>query len=254
MRRHIEWKPVKGAAADPFEGRLSPEKEKRSLRMNTFFLTIGLLTSLLGCTSLDGIKGTIHDEIYTAPDNSFVVEVPFPGEIQDEKGRYLRIHDKWNPDGTGTFNVTFGPAAYNRAFYRIMVEQREQVEKALGMRKLTDDEIRKVTLLAARRLVEEVYQAKTTIISEETLVHDGQTAQYTGLVQPGLKSYPGLSTSQEITLYHGVYIYIQKHRIVRFWVQDVSLTSGKTHESLFTERTYPRMQDVFDSLHVLPRH
>jgi len=251
MLGHIERKPVKGAATDPFEDRLYPQKEKRSPRTNAFFLIIGLLTSLLGCASPGGIKGTIHGEIYTAPDSSFVVEVPFSGMIPSDEGRYLLIRDNWSPDGT--FNVTFGPAAYNRAFYRIMVEQREQVEKALGMRKLADDEIRKVTLLAARRLVEEVYQAKTTIISEETIVHDGQTVQYTGLVQPGLKSYPGVSTSQEITLYHGVYIYVQENRVVRFWVQDVSLTSGKAHEGLFTERTYPRMQDVFDSLHVLPR-
>jgi hypothetical protein len=104
-------------------------------------------------------------------------------------------------------------------------------------------------------MVEEIYQAKATVISEETLVHDGQTVQYTNFIQQGLKSYPGLTTSGKINVYHGVYIYVQENRIVRFWVEDVSVfqRSEKSYESQFKERTYPRMQEVFDSLHLLPR-
>ena len=221
--------------------------------MHKFFLTIGLLTSILGCASLNGTKGTINGDTYTSPDNSFVVELPFSKETQSYERGHLRIRDTWNSDGT--FNVTFGPAAFNRASYRIMVVPRELIVKALGMRELADDEMRKATLLAARRLAEELYQAKIAVIAEETFVHDGQTVQYTALVQQGLKSYPGLSTSSKINVYHGVYIYVQKNRIVRFWVEDASLlqTSGNSYESQFREKTYPRMQEMFDSLHLLPQ-
>lgn len=250
MPRYIKRKPVKGAAADSFEGRVYPQKEKRFVGMNAFFLIIGLLTSLLGCASLGGIKGTINGKIYTAPDNSFAVELPFPGETQSDEGHHLRIRDSWDPDGT--FNLTFGPTAFNLDSYRVMVAPRDLVTKALGRRELADDEIRMVTLLAARRMVEEIYQAKTTVISEKTFVHDGQTVQYTSMTQQGLKSYPGLSTSHEINVYHGVYIYVQKNRIVRFWVEGVPLMSGKASGGQFRERTYSRMQEVFDSLHLLP--
>ena len=253
MRRHIDRKLVKGTVTDPFEGRLYPLKQKRPLSINKFFLTIGLLTSILSCASLDSTKGTINGDTYTSPDNSFVVELPFPKETQSYERRHLRIRDTLASDGT--FNVTFGPAAFNRAFYRVMVVPKDLITKALGMRELADDEIRKATLLAAQRLVEELYQAKTAIISEETFVHDGQTVQYTGLVQRGLKSYPGLRTSREINVYHGVYIYVQKNRIVRFWAEDVAIpqVSGNSYDSQFKERTYPRMQKVFDSLHLLPQ-
>lgn len=252
MRRCMGRKPGNGVVEDLFECLLYPQKEKRSLGIYKFFLAISLLTSILGCASLNSTKGTINGDIYTSPDNSFVVRLPFSKETQSYEGRHLRIRDTWSSDGT--FNVTFGPAAFNRASYRIMVVPRDLIVKALGMRELADDEMRKATLIAARRLVEELYQAKTTVISEEAFIHDGQTVQYTGLVQQGLKSYPGLSTSREINVYHGVYIYVQKNRIVRFWVEDVSLfqTSGKSYDSQFKERAYPRMQEVFDSLHLLP--
>jgi len=240
MIRYVERKSVKGAIADRLD----------------LFLTIGLLTSILGCASLDSMKGTISGEIYTAPDNSFVVELPFPKEAQSDEERRRRIRD--SRDSDGTFNVTFGPAAFNRTSYRIMVARRDLIVKALGMRELADDEMRKVTLLAARRLVEELYQSKTAVISESTFMHDGQTVQYTGLVQHGLKKYPELflerTVPQEMSVYHGIYIYVQKDRIVRLWIEDDSLfRRAETYESQFKERTYPRMQEVFDSFHLLPR-
>ena len=204
----------------------------------------------MGLPPVNLIAGKISGDIYTAPDKSFSVELPFRKDAESYERRYLRIQDNRSQDGA--FNVTFGPAAFNRAYYRVMIAPKDlPIVKEFGKKDMNDAEIRQATLAGARSLVEHTYQAKTSILSEETLVHDGQTVQYTSFVQRSVKSYPGLSTPHEITVCGGVYIYVHQTHIVRFWVENAGVLGGPCDDQ-FRTRSYPRMQAVLDSLHLLP--